>query len=383
MDMRVVAVDLAKDVFEIAWTTAVGHVEGRQRLTRPQFERFLRELPAGTELVMEACSSAHHWGRLCHCLGVVPMLLPSQYVRPYVRRNKTDRSDAEALLEARRCRGIASVPVKTADQQALQSLHRVRTQWQTARTARLNVIRGLLREYGLPLRAGAVTIHRVVPGLLADATTAIPARLRHVLQSLLEEVRELERRVRSIDQQLSDLADADPIARRLQTVPGVGVIVATSLLGSVPHIHAFRRGRQFASWLGLTPREASSGLRVLARRNQQAGRRPPAVCADPRRAVGALQCPTTRALARRPPDADPTLGRRARRATRIQHRPTTPASPTLTASAAATRSLTRRSRPSPTHSSGKLAWPAVFASIGPIEGLLDLVHLDHRVEIAG
>jgi transposase len=261
MDTRVVAVDLAKDVFEIAWTTAVGHVEGRRRLTRPQFERFLRELPAGTELVMEACSSAHHWGRLCHRLGVVPMLLPSQYVRPYVRRNKTDRSDAEALLEARRCRGIACVPVKTADQQALQSLHRVRTQWQTARTARLNVIRGLLREYGLPLRAGAVTIHRVVPGLLADAATAIPARLRHVLQSLLEEVRDLERRVRAIDQQLSELADADPIARRLQTVPGVGVIVATSLLGSVPHIHAFRRGRQFASWLGLTPKEASSGLR--------------------------------------------------------------------------------------------------------------------------
>jgi transposase len=261
MDAHIVAVDLAKDVFEVACETQAGRVAERRRLNRTQFQRFLGDLAVGTEVLMEAFSSSHHWGRLCHRLGLVPTLLPSQYVRPYVRRNKSDRTDAEALLEARRCSGITAVPVKTADQQALQSLHRVRTQWQTARTARLNVIRGLLREYGLPLRAGAVTIHRVVPGLLADATTAVPHRLRSVLQSLLDEVTDLERRVGDIDRQLSQLADEDPIARRLQTVPGVGVIVATSLLGSVPHIHSFRRGRQFASWLGLTPREASSGMR--------------------------------------------------------------------------------------------------------------------------
>lgn len=261
MDTHIVAVDLAKDVFEVAWATAAGRVEGHRRLTRSQFERFLREQQAGTEIVMEACSSSHHWGRLCYGLGLLPILLPSQYVRPYVRRNKSDRTDAEALLEARRCSGITAVPVKTADQQALQSLHRVRTQWQTARIARLNVIRGLLREYGLPLRAGAVTVRRSVPALLADANTALPARLRGVLHSLLEEVADLERRLHELDAQLIDLAESDPVARRLQTVPGVGVIVATSLLGSVPHIHAFRRGRHFASWLGLTPREASSGMR--------------------------------------------------------------------------------------------------------------------------
>jgi transposase len=137
----------------------------------------------------------------------VPLLLPAQYVRLYVRRNKTDRSDAEALVEARRCGGILPVPVKTAEQQALQSLHRVRAQWQTARTARINVIRSLLREYGLPLRAGAVTIRRTVPALLDDAAQPLPPVLRQVLWQLLEEVRELEGRVKALDRQLGAVAD--------------------------------------------------------------------------------------------------------------------------------------------------------------------------------
>src|SRR5688572_10017258 len=119
MDTRTVTVDLAKDVFEVLSTD--GPTTARQRLSRSQFERFLTSLSSGTEVVMEACGTAHHWGRRCHALGLVPVLLPTPYVRPYVRRNKTDRTDAEALFEARRCGGILPVPVKTADQQALQS----------------------------------------------------------------------------------------------------------------------------------------------------------------------------------------------------------------------------------------------------------------------
>lgn len=261
METTIIAVDLAKDVFEVVGAKTAGHVVERRRLNRQQFRRFLGSLSEGTEVVMEACSTSHYWGRQCHALGLVPRLLPTQYVRAYVRRNKTDRTDAEALLEARRCGAILAVPVKTAEQQALQSLHRVRTQWQTARTARINVIRGLLREYGLPLRAGAVTIRRVVPALLDDATHALPGLLRQTLWLLLEELGDLERRLKALDHQLGQIAEADPVARRLETVPGVGVIVATGLLASVPHIHAFRRGRHFASWLGLTPREASSGMR--------------------------------------------------------------------------------------------------------------------------
>ena len=261
MDTTTIAVDLAKDVFEVACATPAGRIVERRRFTRQQFQRFLSTRPAGTEIVMEACGTSHYWGRHCQTLGLIPVLLPTQYVRPYVRRNKTDRTDAEALLEARRCAGILPVAVKTAEQQALQSVHRVRAQWQTARTARMNVIRGLLREYGMPLRAGAVTIRRAVPALLDNANHALPGLLRQMLRQLLEEVRDLESRVKAIDHLLQERAAADPIAQRLQTVPGVGVMVATGLLGSVAHIHAFRRGRHFASWLGLTPREASSGAR--------------------------------------------------------------------------------------------------------------------------
>jgi len=261
MDVTTVAVDLAKDVFEIAAASMAGRIVERRRLNRRQFERYLAGLASGTEVVMEACGTAHYWGRRCYALGLAPQLLPTQYVRPYVRRNKSDRADAEALLEARRCRGIAAVPVKTMEQQALQSAHRVRIQWQRARIARINMIRGLLREYGISLRLGAVTIRRMVPALLDDERQALPDLVRRLLRPVLEELCELEQRLKLIDEQLAVVADRDPVARRLQTVPGVGVITATSLLGSVPHIQAFRRGRQFASWLGLTPREASSGMR--------------------------------------------------------------------------------------------------------------------------
>jgi transposase len=260
MTTQTVAVDLAKDVFEVVDTRQAS--PARRRLSRTQFERFLTSLPTGTEVVMEACGTAHHWGRRCHALGLVPILLPTPYVRPYVRRNKTDRTDAEALVEARRCGGILPVPVKTAEQQAVQSLHRVRAQWQSTRIARMNVVRSLLREYGLSMRTGAVTLHRVVPGLLAPtAVVPLPALLRETLRTLVEEIRDLEDRLKQLDRQLQAIADADPVSQRLQTVPGVGVLVATAMVGSVPHIHAFRRGRHFASWLGLTPREASSGLR--------------------------------------------------------------------------------------------------------------------------
>jgi transposase len=259
MNSTTVAVDLAKDVFEVAVANRAYRVVGHKRLSRAQFERFLRTQPAGTEVVMEACGTAHHWGRQCHRAGLRPVLLPVQYVRAYVRRNKSDRTDAEALLEARRCGEILPVPIKTPEQQALQALHRLRSQWQTTRTARINAIRGLLREQGVPLRLGAATIRRDVPPLLEDPR--VPPLLRLGLAPVLEELRELDTRLAQLDAQLAALVHHDDVGQRLQTIPGVGVITATALLGSVPQIHAFRRGRQFASWLGLTPREAASGHR--------------------------------------------------------------------------------------------------------------------------
>jgi hypothetical protein len=169
MNATTVAVDLAKDIFEIALANRASRVIERKRLIRRQFERFIDGLNSGTEVIMEACGTAHDWRRRCQARGLRPRLLPVQYVRPYVCRNKTDRTDTDAMLEAARCGEIRPVPVKTVEQQTLQALHRVRTQWQAARTARINVVRGLLREQGLPVLVDTRTVLARVAAILEDA----------------------------------------------------------------------------------------------------------------------------------------------------------------------------------------------------------------------
>jgi transposase len=260
MHATTVAVDLAKTVFQLTLADAQWRVVARQRLNRRQFARFLAQTPA-THVVMEACGTAHYWGRMAQQHGHRVTLLPVAYVRPYVRRNKTDRTDADALLEAVRSGEIPTVAVKSSAQQALVALHRIREQWKSTRTARINTLRGLLREHGVLLPAGARAAIRAVPGVLEDASTPLPAHFCHVVALVYEEIYELEEHITRLERELRTLADADPVIARLREIPGIGLLTATALVGTVGHIHAFRRARQFASWLGLTPREHSSGHR--------------------------------------------------------------------------------------------------------------------------
>jgi transposase len=260
MDATTVAVDLAKTVFELALANAQWHLVGRQRLTRAGFTRFLAET-SPTHVVMEACGTAHYWGRIAQGHGHRVTLVPPGYVRPYVRRNKTDRADAAAILEAVRSGQVPTVTVKRVEQQALVALHRVREQWMTTRTARINTLRGILREQGILLPAGARAALQSLPSVLEHAATLLPAHLRHVLADVHEEVRAIEERIAALERELASLAADDPVVIRLRTIPGIGLLTATALVGSVGHIHAFHRARQFASWLGLTPREHSSGPR--------------------------------------------------------------------------------------------------------------------------
>jgi transposase len=260
MDATTVAVDLVKTVFELAIANDHWRIISRQRLNRAQFARFLAQTPP-THVVMEACGTAHYWGRVAQRHGHRVTLLPPAYVRPYVRRNKTDRADVEALLEAVRSGGIPSVPVKRVEQQAMVAVHRVREQWMTTRTARINVLRGILREQGVLLPAGARAAVQAVPRILDETARTLPRHLRQVLESVHDEVRTMEARITALERELRVLADADPVVTRLRTIPGIGLLTATALVGTVGHIHAFRRARQFASWLGLTPREHSSGHR--------------------------------------------------------------------------------------------------------------------------
>jgi transposase len=233
MDATTIGVDLATSVFEVALANTAWRVTGRKRLTRPQFERFLAEHPS-THVGLEACGTAHYWARRARALGHQVTLLPAQYVRPYVRRNKTDRTDAEALLEAVRSGGIPPVTVKTVAQQELQALHRVRAEWMATRTARINAMRGFLQEHGLTISRGARTALQTIPRLLADADAPIPPRLRALIARLLADVRALDDDLAALERELTPIADEGPVAQRLLRIPGIGVITATALLARPP-----------------------------------------------------------------------------------------------------------------------------------------------------
>lgn len=260
MDATTVGVDLAKNVFELALADERGHIVERQRLSRARFDRFFINR-AACRIVMEACGSAHHHARRLTSQGHEVVLLPAQYARAYVRRNKTDAADAAALIEAARCPDIRPVPIKSVDQQALQQLHRLRSQWMSARTARLNFLRGCLREFGIGVPVGAHRAIQAVREALSDPATAVPALLHSSLLELLTEIDSLETRCKHIDQQLARLNEHDPVIERLLQIPGVGPLTATALRASVVDVQRFPTARHFASWLGLTSREFSSGER--------------------------------------------------------------------------------------------------------------------------
>jgi transposase len=253
-----IAVDLAKSVFEVSVSREPGRVCQRKRLTRSQFAHFLSTQPASTVL-MEACGTAHHWARLAHSLGHQALLLPVQHVCRYRLRDKTDHADTRAILEAHRNEKISPVPVKTLSQQAIASLHRIRSSWIATRTARLNTIRGLLRELGINIPLGAKLVLPRLSQALSDPEGLIPKSLHPVLLAAASEIRELQQNIKQIDRQLETLARSLPAAASLQSVPGIGLLTSTALIAAVGDPSRFRCGRRLASSLGLVPREHSSG----------------------------------------------------------------------------------------------------------------------------
>ena len=261
MQHTTIAVDIAKSVFEIAVSEQPGRVSERHRLSRASFLKFFAERQPATVL-MEACGSAHHWAREISCLGHHVQLLPPHRTRPYVTGNKTDQSDAKGLLEARRNEQIQVVPVKSVDQQAVSALHRLRSAWSAARTARINTVRGLLREFGIVIPLGSKRVVPRVQELLEDAESGLPDSIRPALNEARSEIMELERRMGMVEQELRALARQLPVVQKLCSIPGVGVITSTALFAFVGDVNRFPTARHFASYLGLTPREHSSGCNL-------------------------------------------------------------------------------------------------------------------------
>ncbi len=254
MHPTTIAVDLAKSVFQLSIANQADRIVDRKRLTRSQFERFIsQQQPA--MFVMEACATANFWSQFAQNHGHETKLLHPLYVKPYVRRSKTDAADADGLLRANRDPQLLPVPTKQPEQQALQALHRIRQQLIRTRTGRINLARALLAEFGVSLARGTGGICN----RLMTQKEHLPTVLHHDFQDTVSEVQSLKQRLDQLDKTLANIAKHDPVAQQLMSIPGIGFTIATALIASVPNIHLFKRARQFAAWLGLTPREHSSG----------------------------------------------------------------------------------------------------------------------------
>lgn len=256
----VVAVDIAKNVFEIAVSEIPGQVKDRKRPKRSEFLAFFKSI-APAIVVMEACGSAAYWARQIQALGHQVELLPAHQVRPYVTRNKTDRTDAKGILEAFRNKDIHPVPIKTMDQQVIASIHRFRSGWIASRTAQVNTLRGLLRELGVVIPMGIEKVLPQVRLLVEDADSAIPDALRPRIAAACDQIESLTVQIKEAERDLAKLANGIPQVLLILTIPGIGVIVATAFFAVVGDVRRFPSGRHLASYLGLTPRERSSGSR--------------------------------------------------------------------------------------------------------------------------
>lgn len=259
MNATTVAVDLAKNIYQLAVANSDWKIIETHRLTRTQFERWFVNRTVGI-VIMEACGSAHHWARWLNTLGIEVMMLPPAYVRAYVKRNKTDSADAAALLEAARASDIRPVKVKSVEQQALQGLHRTRSLWMGTRTSRINALRGFCREFGIAISQGSRVGIEQISRVLADPSAAVPELIRGTMKLLVEEIRLLEARIGQLERELTIVAKQSPACTTLLSIPGVGLLTATAMVAATSdNVQHFKSARHFASWLGLTPKEHSSG----------------------------------------------------------------------------------------------------------------------------
>jgi transposase len=258
MKITTVGIDLAKSVFQIHGVDAQGKIVLRKQLKREQMATFFVNLPPCL-IGMEACGSAHHWARKLQEFGHTVRLMAPQFVKPYVKSNKNDAADAEAICEAVARPNMRFVAIKTIEQQAVLSLHRARRGFVKARTAQANQIRGLLAEYGLILPLGIGYITQRVPALIEDGEVALPGQFRQLIERLLENFQELDRHVKELEGQIKAWHQSCAASRKLEQIPGIGPITASALVASLGDAKHFANGRQVAAWLGLVPRQHSTG----------------------------------------------------------------------------------------------------------------------------
>ena len=259
-----IGLDIAKHVFQVHGADAAGHVVFRKRVTRTKLLGFLAAQPPCI-VAMEACAGAHYWARQIGKLGHEVRLIPPAYVKPFVKRQKNDAADAEAICEAAQRPSMRFVPVKTEEQQANGIVFRARDLLVRQRTQCVNALRGHLLEYGYVFPQGISHVATLV-GLVEDPQSSVPESARIILKLLVDTFTALDGQIAALDSEINRRSKADPTARRLMTIPGVGPIVSTAITALVPAAEGFRAGRDFAAWLGLTPvRVSQAHERACAR----------------------------------------------------------------------------------------------------------------------
>lgn len=256
--VTLIAVDLAKDVFQVAGFSARLKEVFNKQVRRKDLMDFMMKQPP-TEVVMEACYSSHYWARCFEKMGHRVRLLPAQHVTPFVRGNKSDRNDVVAIAEASQRPKIVAVPVKTEAQQDIQSLHRMREMCVTKRTGLVNQLRGLLSEYGVVTTQGHKAFIAMIAVVTDPEVDTISPILKVQFRLAVEEYHRLSERIDGIENELRQLVQREALCQLLSSIPGIGVINATAIYSAIGKGDQFSNAREFAVWLGLTPRQSSSG----------------------------------------------------------------------------------------------------------------------------
>ena len=258
MQVTTIGLDLAKNIFQLHGVDADGNVVVRKKLGRAGLLAFFAKLPSCT-VGIEACATAHYWARELIALGHDVKLMPPAYVKPYMKRGKNDAADAEAICEAVVRPNMRFVAVKSAEQQSLLMLHRSRDLLIRQRTMLANALRSHFAELGIIVAQGLRNLPKLVEIVRHDSDARIPAIARHALGLLVAQIEDLQGRIKDLEQALIAWHRGNETSRRLETIPGIGVIIATAITATVTDPSQFRSGRQFAAWLGLVPRQNSSG----------------------------------------------------------------------------------------------------------------------------
>lgn len=267
-----IGIDLAKNVFQVHGVDAEGDVVVRRQLRRSQVMRFFENLPPCL-VGMEACATSHHWARQLVELGHQVKLMPPRYVKPYVKRNKNDMADAEAICEAVTRPTMRFVEIKTPDQQSVLMLHRTRQLFVRQRTTLINALRAHLAEFGVVAGVGRNGVERLLKVIEDGGDGRVPAGARECLVALHAQLEMVKRQIVEADRRILAWHRCSEVSQRLDDIPGVGPLIATALVASVPDPHAFKSGRDLAAWIGLVPRQTSTGGKERLGHISKAGNR--------------------------------------------------------------------------------------------------------------